>query len=402
MSAPLRVFVSGEQGAPYSLCEALRSHADLELTGDAGAADVVVFCLDGGPFPRSELRALAEAAQAPIVLVAERADSGLLEEALEAEVADVVVLPQAAERLAFTVRKAARSAARQGGGGRRARVLTVFSPKGGTGKTVISSNLAAHLAKELGLRTLLVDLDVQFGDAAIMLGLEPEQTLHDLASAPGELDADKLRGYLTAHARTGMDVLAAPLRPEDGELVSEVKVDRVLETAKLTYDVIVVDTSPSFHGPMLSALDHSDTLLLVCNPEVPTLKNVRLGIETLKRLAFPEERMKLVLNRADPGAGMRGADVEAALGMPVSYELPRTREVPEAVNRGLPLVLMSPSLAFSKAVQEMSRSLTDGAAKPAPAVEPSGEQDRGSLAGAVRGLTTGWLPRRAGTAKGVT
>jgi pilus assembly protein CpaE len=278
-------------------------------------------------------------------------------------------------------------------------VITVFSPKGGTGKTVVSTHLSAAIAKHHKARTLLADLDLQFGDAAIMLGLEPEQTLHELATDPGSLDADKLRGYLTKHAASGLDVLAAPLRPEDGERVSEETIERLLEVAGPRYDAVVVDTSPSFHGPMLSALDRSDVLLFVCTPEVPTVKNVRLGIETLRLLSFPEDRMRLVLNRSDAGAGLRRQDVEAALGMPVSFELPSAADVPAAVNRGIPMTVAAVHAPFARAVLEMSAALLSGAGS-GPAWSDRYSVDgapRGGLAGAVRQLATAWRPRTAGS-----
>src|SRR5262249_57186131 len=121
------------------------------------------------------------------------------------------------------------------------RVVPVFSPKGGTGKTVTATNLGAALAKQ-GRKTLLLDLDLQFGDAAIVMGVEPEKTVYDLVVAPGELDFEKLAGYTTKHP-CGLDILPAPLRPEDAELVTESKITRLLEVAREAYDVIVVDTS---------------------------------------------------------------------------------------------------------------------------------------------------------------
>ena len=130
-------------------------------------------------------------------------------------------------------------------------MITVFSPKGGVGKTVVSTNLAATLCKSMGKSTLLLDLDLQFGDAAIMLGLQPDKTIYDLVVAPGELDSEKLAGYTLAHP-SGLDVLAAPLQPEDAELVTEGKLARLLEVAARSYDAIIVDTSPFFHGPMLA------------------------------------------------------------------------------------------------------------------------------------------------------
>nr|MBA3716883.1 AAA family ATPase [Actinomycetota bacterium] len=293
----VRIFLTGFRPSIGALRDELARQPGIEVAGAAGTmsesarrlrledVDVVLHAVLGRTLLQEELGAIRAVTPVPIVLVAEEHDPGLLDAALDADVADVVVLPQAAERVAFTLRNVARRVAPQVETVRKhARVITVFSPKGGTGKTVVSSHLAAAMAKHQRARTLLADLDLQFGDAAIMLGLEPEQTLHELATAPGTLDADKLRGYLTRHAPSGLDVLAAPLRPEDGELVADGHVERMLDIAGPLYDVIVVDTSPSFHGPMLSALDRSDVLLFVCTPEVPTLKNVRLGIETLRLL----------------------------------------------------------------------------------------------------------------------
>ena len=162
----------------------------------------------------------------------------------------------------------------------------MFSPKGGTGKTVVATNLACALAKLEAKKTLLVDLDLQFGDAAIMLGVEPEKTIFDLVVAPGELDSEKLAGYVTHHP-CGLEILPAPLRPEDAELVTEAKLARLLEVARESYDAIVVDTSPFFHGPMLATLDRTDELFLLCGLDVPTLKNVKLALQTLEMLSFP-------------------------------------------------------------------------------------------------------------------
>ena len=158
-----------------------------------------------------------------------------------------------------------------------------------------ATNLATSLAKNDKKRALLIDLDLQFGDAAIMLGIEPEKTIYDLVVAPGELDNEKLAGYTTRHG-SGVDVLPAPLRPEDAELVTEVKITRLLEVARESYDVIVVDTSPFFHGPMLATLDRTDGLIVLCGLDVPTLKNVKLSLHTLDLLSFPANKIKYVLN----------------------------------------------------------------------------------------------------------
>ena len=145
-----------------------------------------------------------------------------------------------------------------------------------------------------------------------MLGLEPEKTIYDLVTAPGELDSEKLAGYVTRHT-SGIDVLAAPLRPEDAELVTEGKVTNLLEVARGSYEVIVVDTSPFFHGPMLATLDRTDELLVLCGLDVPTLKNVRLAMQTLEMLSFPASRVRYIMNRANTNVGLKTREVETAL-----------------------------------------------------------------------------------------
>jgi pilus assembly protein CpaE len=216
--------------------------------------------------------------------------------------------------------------------------------------------MAASFAKYHKERTLLLDLDLQFGDAAIMLGVEPEKTIYDLVVAPGELDGEKLTGYTTPHP-CGLDILPAPIRPEDAELVTEGKLARLLEVARASYDVIIVDTSPFFHGPMLATLDRTDTLLLLCGPDLPTIKNVRLGLQTLELLSFPEERIRVVLNRANSNVGLKKNEVEEALRSKIHVELPSDRAVPMAVNRGKPAVLADEGAEFSKSIRRLADSI---------------------------------------------
>ena len=368
---PVRVYFTGTCEGLDKLREALSNHPELEVVGASAQVSQASSVLAGGhlgcvlhatnspSLPAAELAAIREQTAAPVIVLASGAQSTLLEEALEADVSDVLLLPQLTENVVFAIRKAShagRKLAAQGGHARHGKIVTVFAPKGGTGKTSIATNLAASLAKHSGKRTLLLDLDLQFGDAAIMLGLEPEKTIYDLVTAPGELDSEKLAGYTTKHA-SGLDILPAPLRPEDAELVTETKLARLLEVARESYDVIVVDTSPFFHGPMLATLDRTDELLLLCGLDVPTLKNVRLSLQTLELLSFPQDRVKLVLNRANSKVGMKPKEVESALDRKITFEIPSDRIVPLAVNRGNPAVVSEPKAEFSKAVRAMAKEL---------------------------------------------
>jgi pilus assembly protein CpaE len=195
------------------------------------------------------------------------------------------------------------------------------------------------------------------------LGIEPEKTIYDLVVAPGELDFDKLLGYTTKHP-CGLDILPAPLRPEDAELVTESKITRLLEVARECYDVIVVDTSPFFHGPMLATLDRTDELLMLCGLDVPTLKNVRLALQTLELLSFPTNRVRFVLNRANSKVGLTKREVEAALKVEVSNEIPSERVVPLSVNRGEAAVLAEPGAEYSKAILSLAKSILPQQNKP--------------------------------------
>jgi pilus assembly protein CpaE len=164
-------------------------------------------------------------------------------------------------------------------------------------------------------------------------------------------------------------VLPAPLRPEDAELVTEAKLGLLLEVARESFDVIVVDTSPFFHGPMLATLDRTDELLLLCSLDVPTLKNLRLALQTLDLLSFPKQRVRIVLNRANSKVGMKPNEVEGALGMKVRFEVPSDRAVPLAVNRGNPVVLAEEGADVSKAIKAMAKELF-------PAVKEQGKKRR--------------------------
>jgi pilus assembly protein CpaE len=373
----VRVLMTGSCEGLAELKDALERHLEVELVAWSEHAADAASVLAGGhlgvvlhgtrssALPQSELAQIREHTRAPVILLASGESSALLEDALEADVADVLLLPQMTENIVFAIRKASHSGRKaQGRPGRRGRIVTVFSPKGGTGKTVIATNTAAAVAKHEGKKALLLDLDLQFGDAAIMLGIEPEKTIYDLVVAPGELDTEKLAGYVTRHV-SGLDILPAPLRPEDAELVTEAKLAQLLEVARESYDIIVVDTSPFFHGPMLATLDRTDELLLLCGLDVPTLKNVRLALQTLELLSFPPDRIRVVLNRANSKVGMKPGEVEGALDVKVRFEIPSDRAVPLSVNRGNPAVLAEAKGDFARAIRTMAKTLAPAEAEKA-------------------------------------
>ncbi len=381
----LRVVVTGSFAGETDLHAALEAESNgfevvawtpevkdavLYLGADDVAAVLVGIGAEGVPHTWAlarDVASLRRHGRVPVLLLASELNTEIVDAAFAAGVDDVLILPQTIEQLAFAIHKArqgSRGGARNGGDGSSGRVVTVFSPKGGTGKTVLSTNLAAAIAARGEHRVLLIDLDLQFGDAAIMLGVDPSRTLYDLVTAPGTLDAGKLEGYVTPH-KCGLHILAAPLRPEEAELVTEAKVTELIEVARDAYDVVIVDTSPFFYGPMLALLEPTDQLFMLCGLDVPTLKNVKLSLETLDQLGFPMSRTELVLNRVAPKVGLSREDVEKTLGMRVLHEIPNDAVVAPAVNRGAAAVLLEPDSEFAAAIASLAAAADPAGSRPA-------------------------------------
>jgi pilus assembly protein CpaE len=374
--SPIKVFITGAANGLAEVREGLADHPEVELVGTAadpgkagtklaesGAQVILHGTTATDHVPTSEIEAIRGVTAAPIVLVTSASANAILSEALAAGIFDVVLLPQLTDGIVFTIKKAhSLAAGRPAGAATKSssaiegKVVTFFSPKGGAGKTVLACNLAATFARQQQRKTLLLDLDLQFGDAAIMMGIEPEKTIYDLVMARRELDSDSLAGYVTAHS-SGVHVLPAPLRPEDAELVTEERLGHLFAVAKESYDVIVVDTPPFFHGPVLSTLDRTDQLVLVASLDVPSVKNVKLTMQTLDLLHYPKERRHLLLNRSGSKVGLKPQEVERALEMKVEFEVPVDREVAVSVNRGVPLVLSNPRSGVGKALQDMADKL---------------------------------------------
>lgn len=300
----------------------------------------------------SDIRNVRALAKAPLILAAYGAPNGIVEVGLEVGAADVLLLPQSSETLMFALHKASAAS----GATHDGKIVTVFSPKGGSGKTVLATNIAAATARA-GIHTLLVDFDLQFGDAALMLAVSPRATISDMAGSSGEVDIEKLNAFVNSDARNDLALLAAPRRPEEAEIVRQSDLEAVLDAARNGYEAIVVDTGPLFDGPMIAALDRSDQLILVCNPEVTSLKNVRIGLETIDRLGFPRDRVLIVANRIGASGGIVMREMEDALGVEIGFELPDDPGVPAAVNRAIPSVLSDEKGRFAKAVSELAASL---------------------------------------------
>ena len=358
----LRVRLTGP--AAQRLRAALGGQGGLTFLPDAAPngvrADVALHVLDHSSAAADGLHELRQR-DVPLILAAYGEPNGIVETGLQVGAADVLVLPQPPETVLFALRKAAATTNGSGSG----EIVTVFSPKGGSGKTALATNLAAAAAVS-GLRTLLLDFDLQFGDSALTLSVAPKATISDLAASAGRVDAEKLNAFVSTDPRTGVAVLPAPRRPEEAEIVGQEELVRILEAARSAYEVVVVDTGPLFDRAVLAALDETHRLLLVCNPEVTSLKNVRIGLETIDRLGFPRERTSLVVNRMGAKGGVERDDIRAALDAKIAYELPDDPAVPAAINRALPVVIGDESSKFAQEVVRLRNELLAPSAAPRP------------------------------------
>src|ERR671933_2597921 len=262
---------------------------DLVAVACSGYSDRALFFVEG---------ALKQRAERPIVVLVHDAREGFVRRVFEAGADDVVVLPESPERVAFAFEKAIarRQGAAVASGVALAPMICVLGPKGGTGKTLTSCNLAVSLART-AKKVALIDLDLQFGDVALSLGLRPEKTIYDLAKSGGSLDIEKLESYLTTHS-SGLRVLLAPTRPDQASFVTVDLLRDIYTLLRSNYDSVVIDTPPGFTPEVIAAIDSSSHICVVGMLDSLSLKNTKLGLETLNLMGYDPDRISLLLNRA--------------------------------------------------------------------------------------------------------
>jgi pilus assembly protein CpaE len=237
-------------------------------------------------------------------------------------------------------------------------VICVLGPKGGTGKTLTSSNLAVALAK-VGKRVALVDLDLQFGDLGLVMGLKPERSIFDLVTSGGSLDATKLDAFMSKH-ESGVEVLLAPTRPDQASAVTSDFLRDLYQVMRGRFDYIIVDTPPGFTPEVIATIDVASTICLIGTLDAPSLKNAKLGAETLELMGYPSDRVRVVLNRADTKVGVSHADVVHVLGRAPDVLVPSSRDVVRSVNAGQPIVASSPRSEAAKGFEALATIIVGG------------------------------------------
>ena len=307
--------------------------ADVVLVACSGYSERALLFVDG---------AVRENASRPVIVLCEGSPNGFLRRIFEAGAHDVIRMPESPSDVLFALQKAMVRAETptSGVGIALAPLVCVLGPKGGTGKTLTASNLAVGLATA-GKTVALVDLDLQFGDVGLSLGLRPERTLSDLARSGGSIDAEKLDAYYAKHP-SGVRVLLAPTRPDHAGLVTVEFLRDLYAVLRSTNDFVIVDTPPGFTPEVIASIDSSTDVCMVAMLDALSLKNTKLGLETLELMGYSRDRIRIVLNRADSRVGISTDDVAAVIGRDPDVLVPSDRDVPRAVNEGIPVVLAKP------------------------------------------------------------
>ncbi len=310
-----------------------------------------------------------------VILVADELSTTVLQLALRSGVKDVLTLQgdtlqivEAIERvgagLAAPVPAATNHPVATGGDGDGlGRVTTVFSTKGGSGKSVIATNLAVVLAERADGPVCLVDADLQFGDVAVMMKLAPSHTIVDAVTNIERLDTSLLESLLSTHEASGLRVLPAPLEPAFADQIGAAEMVKIVEVLRRFCSHVVIDTPAYFNDVVLGLVEASDDVLLVAGMDIPNIKNVKIGLQTLRLLNTPMEKLRLILNRANSKVKLDIGGVERTLQVTADALIPSDVVVPQSVNKGVPFVHSHPKSGVAKSIRALADRLSEADAE---------------------------------------
>ncbi len=314
------------------------------------------------------------------ILVTSEVSTALLQSAMRAGVRDVLSAPIDQMQLLDTVERVAEGlsssshspAIAPGSGGTTeildeldgdpGMVITVFSTKGGSGKSVTATNIACALAKRSEKPVVLIDGHLQFGDVAVMLKLQPTHTVVDAVTQLERLDSALIQQLMTTHEETGLRVLPAPMEPTFADQITGDQMVHLTEIIKRFAGHVIVDLPAYFNDVVLSLIEASDEVIMVAGLDIPNIKNVKIGLSTLQLLDIPKERLHLVLNRSDSKVKLDVNEVEKTLQVHAAARVPSDVVVPISVNKGSPVVVSAPKSSVARALEELAMRFLDGKA----------------------------------------
>ena len=372
----IRVMIVDDiQDTRESVRRLLEFEEDIEVVSDAGSGsealsiaekikpDVIVMDINMPEMSGIRTTELMRerVPETDIIIMSVQGEQDYLRRAMLAGARDYIVKPFSGGELANAIVRVYSSkkpnvVAPQQASVRKNKTITFFSTKGGVGKTVIATNVAVALAQKASFKVLFLDLDLQFGDGAVFLNTIPKQTIADIAQG-GPLKDEEIKACITVH-ESGLDFLAAPMRPEHAEMVHIEAVKQIIAYAKKTYDFVIIDTQNRFEDMSLLALDEADEIWLVVSMDLPTIKNSKLCLELMTHLGF-FNKVKIILNRSGANVGLEDRDIQGTLGIPASFKIPSDgKAVIGALNLGKPFVTEYPQSKASEGILKVIETLT--------------------------------------------
>lgn len=302
--------------------------------------------------------------QINVILIRTRIDVATLAAALEYGIKDVVDAQDAAALMNAVRRceEVAEQLTMRSGlasiNGTRGKLITVYSAKGGCGKTTIASNLAAALSKDNSTSVCLVDMDLQFGDIATALRIHPTKTVTSALEMGESIDIEGLNKVLLRYENM-FDVLLAPTNPSDVEMLNPEFLSKIVATLQHNYDFVVIDTSPALSEVIVRMLRDSDLVLLLTTLDMPAIKNLKLTISALDALGLSKSRRRLILNKSDLKVGLDAKDVEALVDEDISIQVPSSTKVTSASNEGQLVIQAHPHNPVSKAIFQLANQVRE-------------------------------------------
>ncbi len=318
---------------------------------------------------------------AQIVILSVQSDSNYMRRAMLAGARDFLTKPPTIDELNSAIRRAgamaheerAKMAASAGpqavmaGGkpgmspmtapaGSYGHVITVYSPKGGSGTTMLATNLAMSLNNE-DTSVLLVDGNLQFGDVAVFLNEQSKFSVVDLAPRVDELDPEVVESVIIKHAQSGVRILAAPARPEYADNVNGEQFSKVLNYLRQMYPYVIVDTASMLNDITVMALDASDIVVLLATQDIPAIKNARLFLDVADSLGIHRRRILFVMNKYDKRIGITPEKVGENLKQEVNAVIPFEERVIVSVNRGIPFLLADKTRPLSRAILSLTETI---------------------------------------------
>ncbi len=298
------------------------------------------------------------------VFAVEELSTDVLQQALRAGARDAVVLDGEAglhqsvdrvgEMLAGSVSRVSAPAQTSAEPGK---LIVVFSTKGGVGKTVIATNVAVAMAKRSNEPVALVDADLQFGDVAVMLGIPPEHTLLDAAAAVQYGDLDMVPSLTTRHQASGLMVLPAPIEPTPPDTILPGEMVNVCEALQRACRHVVVDLPATFSDQVLALIEAADVVVLVGSMDIPSIKNLKVGMQALDLAAVAGPKLRLVLNHVHARVKLDVKEIERVLGLNANFPVPDDLSVPISVNAGQAVVVTEPKSPVTRAIENLADAL---------------------------------------------